>query len=269
MQSGRQTIWTARKNVVGMVHLLPLPGAPGYRGSVQQVVDRAARDAQALADGGVDGIIVENYGDAPFYPDVVPPATIAALTRAITEVQRVVRLPLGVNVLRNDAAAALAIAAATGAQFIRVNVHTGAMLTDQGWIAGKAAETLRLRTTLGAAVAIFADVLVKHAAPPAALTIEQAASDAFLRGGADALIVSGTATGAATDIEDARRVRRAVPDAPLWIGSGVTVDSVAALLAVADGVIVGSAFQRDGRAGAGVVTDQVRRLVDVARSQTS
>jgi predicted TIM-barrel enzyme len=101
------------------------------------------------------------------------------------------------------------------------------------------------------------------------LTIEDAARDAFLRGGADALIVSGTATGAPAEIEDVRRVRHALPAAPIWIGSGVTVASVVALLEVADGVIVGSAFQQDGRAGAEVVTDQVRRLVDVARRKHS
>ena len=252
-----------------MVHLLPLPGAPRYDGSMQQVLDRAARDARALADGGVDGIIVENYGDAPFFPDVVAPVTVAALTRAIEDVRRAVRLPIGVNVLRNDAMAALSVAAVTGAQFIRVNVHTGALLTDQGWITGRAGETLRLRKALDAPVAIYADVLVKHAVPPAGLTIEDAARDAFLRGGADALIVSGTATGAPADIEDVRRVRHALPAAPIWIGSGVTVASVAALLEVADGVIVGSALQQDGRAGAEVVTDQVRRLVDVARRKHS
>lgn len=269
MQSSRPPDWPSRKNIVGMVHLLPLPGAPRYDGSMQQVLDRAARDAGALADGGVDGIIVENYGDAPFFPDVVPPVTVAALTRAIAEVRRAVRLPIGVNVLRNDAMSALSVAAVTGAQFIRVNVHTGALLTDQGWITGRAGETLRLRKALDAPVAIYADVLVKHAVPPAGLTIEDAARDAFLRGGADALIVSGTATGAPADIEDVRRVRHALPAAPIWIGSGVTVASVAALLEVADGVIVGSALQQDGRAGAEVVTDQVRRLVDVARRKHS
>lgn len=269
MQSAPASIWRARKNIVGMVHLLPLPGAPRYGGSMQAVLDRAAHDARALADGGVDGIIVENYGDAPFYPDGVPAATVSALTLAVNEVQRVVALPLGVNVLRNDAAAALSIAVVTEAQFIRVNVHTGALLTDQGWIAGQAHATLRLRQALGGSVAVYADVLVKHAIAPAGLSIEDAARDAFLRGGADALIVSGAATGAPTDIEDARRVRHALPDAPLWIGSGVTTQNVALLLDVADGVIVGSAFEQDGRVGAAVVREQVSRLVDVARQSHS
>jgi membrane complex biogenesis BtpA family protein len=143
------------------------------------------------------------------------------------------------------------------------------MLTDQGWITGRAYETLRMRAALNAPVAVFADVLVKHATAPAGLAIEDAARDAFERGGADALIVSGSATGAATDIQDAWRVREVLPDAPLWIGSGVTTQNVAALLDVADGVIVGTAFEKGGRAGAPVVVEQVRALVDVVRGKFS
>ena len=250
-----------------MVHLLPLPGSPGYRGSMQQVLDRAHRDAEALLAGGVNGIIIENYGDTPFFPDHVPPVTVAALTSAVAEIRKFTELPLGVNALRNDATAALSIAAVTGAQFIRVNVHAGAMLTDQGWVAGHAHETLRLRAALATDVSIFADVMVKHAVAPAGLTIEDAAADAYHRGGADALIVSGKATGAPTDRDELQRVRTAVPEAPLWIGSGVTSDNVVQLLDIADGVIVGSAFERDGKAGAEVVTDKVRLLVDVVRNR--
>lgn len=250
-----------------MVHLLPLPGAPGYRGSMQEIIDRAAYDAEQLVAGGVDGIIVENYGDVPFFPDVVPAATVSALTIAVAEVLRVARIPVGVNVLRNDAASALSIAECTGAAFIRVNVHTGAMLTDQGWIAGRAHETLRLRKSLDSSVAIYADVLVKHAVAPAGLTLEDAARDAFERGGADALIVSGVATGAPTDAGDARRVKEAVPAAQVWIGSGVTAESVVQMLDTADGVIVGSAFEEGGVAGGRVEVERVRKLVDVARSR--
>lgn len=250
-----------------MVHLLPLPGAPRYRGSMQEIIERAARDARALVAGGVDAVIVENYGDAPFYPDGLPPVSISALTLAVAEVRRAVEVAIGVNALRNDASAALSIAACTGAQFIRVNVHTGALLTDQGWIAGKAHETMRLRAALTAPVAVYADVLVKHAVAPVGLTIEAAARDAFHRGCADGLIVSGVATGAAADIEDARRIKEALPDVPLWIGSGVTEGNVGELLAMADGIIVGSAFEEDGRAGGAVVEAQVRSLVDVARGK--
>jgi len=240
-----------------------------FGGSLQLVIDRAITDAQLLADGGVDGVMVENYGDVPFHTDALPPYSISALTLAVHEVRRAVSLPVGVNALRNDAAAALSIAACTEADLIRVNVHTGAMMTDQGWITGKASETLRLRTALNAPVAIFADVLVKHAVPPAGLTIEDAARDTWDRGLADSLIVSGAATGSATDANDVARVKRVLPNAPVWIGSGVTETNVVELLHAADGVIVGSAFEEGSRAGGPVILDQVRRLVGTARKEHS
>ena len=255
--------WTRPKPIVGMVHLQPLPGSPGWHGSLQHVLDAAVRDAETLAFGGVDGIIVENYGDIPFYPEHVPAITIAALTTAVLGVTRAVDIPVGVNVLRNDGAAALAIAAATGATFIRVNVHTGAMLTDQGWIAGAAHQTMRDRATLGCDVAVFADVFVKHATPPAGLTIEDAALDTWERGLAYALIVSGSGTGRPTAVSDVERVKAAVPDARVWIGSGVTADNVTELFRFADGAIVGSSLKPDGRADQPVALDRVKHLIDV------
>jgi membrane complex biogenesis BtpA family protein len=180
MQSGRvQLQWRSAKPIIGMVHLPPLPGSPRYEGSVAAVIEHATAQARALQDGGVDAIMVENFGDAPFFAESLPPLTISALTLAVAEISRATSLPLGVNALRNDAAAALSIAACTGAQLIRVNVHTGAMLTDQGWINGRAAETLRLRAQLQARVAIAADVMVKHAVSPAGLSIEAAARDTW------------------------------------------------------------------------------------------
>lgn len=256
----RETFPTPRP-IVGMVHLPPLPGAPRWGGSMDSVLDRALADARALEDGGVHGIIVENYLDAPFYPNRVPPETIAALAVVVREIIREVAVPIGVNVLRNDARAALAIATATGARFIRVNVHTGAMLTDQGWIEGQAHETLRLRSRLGAPVAILADVMVKHAVAPPGLDPAQAASDAWDRGLADGLIVTGVATGAATEADRIVAVKTAVPEAPVWIGSGLTAENVASLLPLADGAIVGSALMHGGVAGAGVDPNRVANFM--------
>jgi uncharacterized protein len=251
--------------IIGMVHLQPLPGAAGHTG-MNAVLERARQDADALAAGGVDAIMVENFGDAPFFPGPVPPETIAALAVAAAAVRDVTALPLGINVLRNDARAALGIAAATGAAFIRVNVHTGAMLTDQGWIEGRAHETLRVRDALRCSAAILADVLVKHAVAPPGLDIASAARDTWERGRADALVVSGAATGAATDADRLRAVRTAVPAAPLFIGSGLTADNAAPLMQFADGAIVGSALQRDGRAGAPVERARVTRIMEAVRA---
>ena len=261
-----KTICGVAHPIIGMVHLRALPGAPAYDG-MPHVLERARADATALTDGGVHAIIVENFGDAPFFPDVVPAETIAAMARVVTELRSVTKLPLGVNVLRNDARAALAIAAACDAQFIRVNVHTGAMLTDQGWINGRAHETLRIRAALNANIAIFADVLVKHAVAPPGLTAADAARDTWHRGMADALIVSGVATGAAVDVARIDEVRAAVPDAPILLGSGVDHDNAASLLGLVDGAIVGSAFEHAGRAGGAVDAARVRRFMQIVDSR--
>src|SRR3954454_21987514 len=180
-----------RNIIIGMVHVAALPGAPAYGGSMQAVVDAALRDARALRHGGCDAIAFENFGDRPFFKDSIPAETVAALTRVIVAVVADVGIVFGVNVLRNDAASAIAIAAATGAAFIRVNVHTGAMLADQGIIEGRAAETLRKRAALAPEVLIFADHMVKHAAPLAVVDEAQATKNLRHPGLADAIIVSG------------------------------------------------------------------------------
>jgi membrane complex biogenesis BtpA family protein len=231
-----------------MVHLAPLPGSPGFGGSMEAVVDRARQDAAVLAGAGFPALMVENFGDAPFFAEEVPLVTVAAMARVLTELRAVTPTPIGVNVLRNDGVAAVAVAAATGADLIRVNVLSGLMYTDQGPIVGRAAEVARARRELAPGIEVLADVFVKHAAPPAGLTIEQAAVDTWERGGATALVVSGAGTGAALDLDEAARVKRAVPGAPLLAGSGATPDSLARLAEVVDGVIVGSALKVDGRA---------------------
>lgn len=232
--------------LIGVVHLAALPGSPNFGGDLKPCLEAAASDARLLAEAGFDAVIVENFGDSPFYADNVPAVTVAAMTRAVSSVADAVELPVGVNVLRNDALAALSIAAATGAAFIRVNVLAGAMTTDQGLISGRAAEVMRLRSALKVDVEVFADVMVKHAAPPPGLTIEQATADTVERAMADAVIVSGDATGDEPELEQVRRVAGAAGATPVLLGSGVTEANVAGLLAVADGAIVGTALKVDG-----------------------
>jgi membrane complex biogenesis BtpA family protein len=260
-------IFSVQRPLIGMVHLLPLPGSPGWGGSMRAVLERALADAAALEAAGFDGLMVENYNDVPFYPERVPAETAAAVAVCVREVVRAARLPVGVNLLRNDAEGALAIAHAAGARFIRVNVHTGVMATDQGLLTGRAYETTRLRQRLGAEVAIFADVWVKHAAPFPGAGLEQAAEDTFLRGLADALIVSGAGTGKRTDLARVDVVKRAVPQAPVFIGSGVTAATVSETLAVADGAIVGSDASQGGIAGAGIDPERAAALVQALQAR--
>lgn len=261
---------TARKRpplLIGVIHLLPLPGAPRPSPGLDEVCARAAADARTLLAGGADAAIVENLGDAPFTGQAVDPATVAAMTRAALAVRAAApTLPLGINVLRNDARAALGIAAAVGAQFIRVNVHSGVMVSDQGFLKGAARETLLERNRLGSPVGILADVHVKHARPLGGETLEDAARDAYHRGLADVLIVSGSGTGQRTDPADLASVRAAVPDAPVWIGSGVTPDHLGHI--DADGLIVGTWLHSGGDLEQPLEVERVHRLREHLEAST-
>jgi membrane complex biogenesis BtpA family protein len=248
-----------RRAVFGMVHLKALPGAPLFAGSIGDVIDAALRDARAIQAGGCDGIVVENFGDKPFYATRVPVETIAGMTRVIAAIAGEVRLPIGVNVLRNDARAALAIAAAVDAAFIRINVHTGVMVTDQGIIEGDAGETLRVRARMAPNVAIFADHMVKHAVPLVPVDVLQSAKDLRLRGLADAIIITGEETGAQADPKRLEMLRAAI-DAPLLVGSGLD-ETNSALFAAADGAIVGTALKRGADVAAEVDQARVERIV--------
>jgi hypothetical protein len=254
------------RTLIGVVHLAPLPGSPRWQGSMDHVIDRALADARALVAGGIDALLVENFGDAPFPAGRAEASTVAALSVAAAAIRAAFpATPLGVNVLRNDARSALAVACATGGAFIRANVHAGAVVADQGILQSDAYATLRERRLLGADVSIFADVQTKHAAPLAAVDTEQEARDLVQRALADALIVTGRATGEPADPSDVKRVRAAAPDTPILVGSGVDAQSVAALLSVADGVIVGTWLKRDGRVENPVDPARVRQLVAAAR----
>lgn len=254
-----------RKVLIGVVHLKPLPGSPRWSSRLKDVIDFAVADARAYERGGAHAVFIENFGDVPFTKNSVGPETIAAMTAAGCAVRAVVKLPIGFNVLRNDAQAALALCAACGGDFIRVNVHTGAMLTDQGLIEGDAYHTVRYRDRIQPDAQIFADVHVKHAVPLGNWTLEDSAHDTVERGLADALIVSGVGTGQAANIEDVERVRRACPKTKLLLGSGVNVANVKNYLRFADGVIVGSSLKRGGKLANPVDAKRVAALAKAMR----
>ncbi len=234
-----------------MIHLPPLPGSPRSKLDVAEIVRGAAADARALADAGFDVAMIENFGDTPFFGGPVPRVTVATMTACAVAVRAAApSIALGVNVLRNDADAALAIARVTGASCIRVNVHTGARVTDQGLVQGDAAATLRARRDLGAEhVAIWADVDVKHSAPLAARPVGDEAQDLVHRGMAEVVLVTGAGTGRAADTSKLRAVRDALPDTPILVASGATIESLPELASLSDGVIVGSALRDGGIAG--------------------
>jgi len=260
--TGLEPFQAVKKPVVGMIHLKPLPGSPGYGGSMDEVMEAALRDSEALDRGGADGMIVENYGDRPFHAGRVGPETVAAMTCIVREIKKSVNKPLGINVLRNDAESALAVATVLGCAFIRVNVHAGVTATDQGLISGRADETLRLRSHWKSTVKIWADVDVKHGSPLGGLPIGDRALDLVHRALADAVIVTGKATGRPLSIEHLAEVKERLPETPVIAGSGVTIENLREILAHADGVIAGTSLKKHSVTENPVEEEKVRRLVE-------
>lgn len=259
VRARRASLRAMSRPFLGVVHLPALPSAVAHR-DMATVIERGLDDARALRDGGVDGIVVENFGDVPFRKgsagDRVPPDVPAALALCAHLIREATSLPVAINCLRNDGIAAMAAAVVAGASWIRVNVWSGAAVTDQGVIEGEAAAVLAYRQQLGAGVRVLADLLVKHSQPLAPVAIETAALDLAERSGADGLILTGDRTGAPVDAALLQRVRQAVGAFPIWIGSGLSPANAASLWPRCDGAIVGTWLKHDGR---------VERPVDVAR----
>ena len=256
------SLFKADKAVVGMLHLPALPGSRLYGGSMSAIRDLLLRDADALAEGGVHGLMMENFGDVPFFPGRVPTHVAAHMTALAVEVRRRVDLPLGINVLRNDGVTALAVAHAAGGSFIRVNVLCGARVTDQGLIQGIAHDLLRENwDSQTRKIQIFADVDVKHSAPLASRPIVDEVDDTVHRGLASALVVSGAGTGKPTDSQKVKTVKAAAGKVGVFIGSGITTKTVGDFLDYADGFIVGTAFKQDGSASNPVEVKRVKEFM--------
>lgn len=233
---------------------------------MDDVVARALADARAFAAGGFDGVVVENFGDAPFHKgtrdDPVSPDVVAALAVVADRVRRECDLPVGINCLRNDGIAALGAAAVAGARWVRINVLAGAYLTDQGVIEGEAARVAAYRRRLRSPVTLLADFMVKHATPLAPFDVAAAAKDLAFRSGADAMVLSGKRTGEPVDAAAFDRVRAAVGSFPIWVGSGLSPDTASELWSRCDGAIVGTWTKRGGDVEAPVDPARVRRLRD-------
>jgi len=267
--SGRQVdlnqIFKTPNPIIGVVHLLPLPTSPRWGGSLKAVIDRAEQEATALSAGGVNGIIVENFFDAPFTKNQVDPAVVSAMTLIVQRLMNLVTLPVGINVLRNDAHSAIAIASCVQAHFIRVNVLTGVMATDQGLIEGEAHQLLRYRRELGSNVKILADVLVKHGRPLGSPNLTTAVQETIERGLADGVILSGWATGSPPTLEDLELASAAANGTPVFIGSGASWENISTLMQAADGVIVSSSLKRHGRIEQPIDPIRVSQFVEATR----
>jgi membrane complex biogenesis BtpA family protein len=249
-----------------MIHLSPLPGSPRYGGDLEAIRDSALRDADTLVTGGVHGLMIENFGDVPFFPGRVPAHVVSQMTAIAQQIRSRFDLPLGINVLRNDGLSAIAVAHAVGAEFIRVNILCGARVADQGVLQGIAHDLLRERKALGVTnIKILADVDVKHSAALSPRPLADEIEDTLHRGLADGLIVSGSGTGKATALDKVREAKAACGTAPLFVGSGISAQTIRDYLPYADGFIVGTSLKRDGNPANPVERSRVKELIDAMR----
>lgn len=257
-----ENIFPSGKAVIGMIHIPALPGTPGGQTATFNALTKfALTELETLQNGGVDGVIVENFWDTPYYPNRVPSLTIAAMAAIIGQVISKASVPVGVNILYNDFKAEIAIARAVGAGFIRAEVFVDPSLSETGLIEPSAAQLVRERELIRAEeVAIFADVQGKNTTPLWQRPLSESALDAEQRGHADAIIITGAGTGRPVSIQELKDLR-AVVSIPLIIGSGVTSESVPELLQHCDGAIVGSYFKTNGKIDQPTDLDRVRNLI--------
>jgi uncharacterized protein len=253
--------------LIGVIHLPPLPGSPRFAGSLEAIEHSVRQDLEVLVAAGFEAVVIENFGDVPFFPGRVPAVTVAAMTR-FALLATATPLAVGINVLRNDAAAALSIAAATGADFVRINVHMGARLTDQGIVQGRAHETVRLKQQLGLdALRLFCDVAVKHSAALGERPFEEEAKELLERGAADAVLVTGNGTGQAVNTSELNRLCETLRGA-VYVASGATIDNIAQLQA-ASGVIVGSCLRHGNRPGGPIDAERALAFANAFRALPS
>ncbi|NPA42731.1 MAG: BtpA/SgcQ family protein [Chlorobi bacterium] len=265
-----QKIFGRPKAVIGMIHLLPLPGSPRYGGDTELILERAVEEALTYKKEGIHGVMLENMHDRPYPKRTADPAVTAMTAVAARLVKKETGLPTGIQILAGANKEALAAALAAGADFIRAEGFVFAHVADEGIIEADAGSLLRYRRQIGAGhIAVFADIKKKHAAHTltgdTSLADHARAAAFFL---ADGLVVTGTETGRPAEPQDVRSVREAVT-LPVLVGSGLTPDNLAYYFPFAHGFIAGSWMKRDGRWENPVDRRRVRAFMDAFRELES
>ena len=257
-----QKIFGKSKAIIGMIHLQALPGTPEYAGNVRQIIQKALDEARIYRQAGIDALIIENMHDVPYTKNDVGHEISSLIAVIAYLVKRETGLPLGIQILAGANKAALAAALSAGVDFVRAEGFVFGHLADEGYIDSQAAGLLRYRKYIGAEhIAIFTDIKKKHSshAITADLDIVEAARAAgfFL---SDGLIVTGPHTGEITDLNELRKVKQAT-DLPVLAGSGVNIENVTDYLTVADALIIGSYFKKDGYWANDVDENRVKMLM--------
>ncbi len=251
-----------KKPIIAMVHLPSLPGSSAFdpAGGMARIIDSAAADLQALQEGGVDAVMFGNEGDRPYRTSAALPG-LTAMAAAIGELKSSIRVPFGVNYLW-DPVATVALAAATGADFAR-EIFTGVYASDMGVWAPNAAAALEERSRLGRSdLTLLFNINAEFSAALDTRPIEVRAKSAVFSSLADVICVSGAMTGEGVAMSDLERAKQAVGSTPVFANTGVRFETVADILGVADGCVVGTHFKVDGDTWNAVDGDRVKRFMD-------
>ncbi len=253
----------SNKPVIGMIHLMPLPGSPGYGGSMAAIEEAAMQDLRALEEGGADSFIIENFGDVP-YATYNAPITMAAMTSVAALVSKEAKLPFGINVQFNCTEQEWALSYVTGASFIRVEAFVENRVGVHGVTYAAAPELRRLQAAYPSKTMIFADINTKHTFPMADQPLDFSVHEA-IESGADALIVTGLLTGQSPTVEDVRNFKQMAKEMPVLLGSGVNTANAKEFFDVADGAIIGSSIKINGNVNDRVDPERLKRLVAAVR----
>ncbi len=255
------SIFKRTRPVLGMIHVGALPGTPAHELSIDALIEAAVAEARIYADAGLDGVIIENMHDTPYLKGQVGPEIVAAMTRVSVAVKATTGGPVGLQILAGANLEALAVATIAGLDFVRVEGFCFAHVADEGVLEGCAGPLLRYRKAIGGdRVQIWADIKKKHSSHALTADLDVATTAeaaAFMR--ADAVIITGTATGDPPRIDDVRGARAG--GLPVILGSGVNGSNIARYFELADAFIIGSSFKTGGRWQAGVDAERVQAFM--------
>jgi hypothetical protein len=253
------------KPIIAMVHFPPLPGSPLYdaKRGMDWIIESASKDIAALQQGGVDAVMFGNEGDRPYILKATP-ESLRAYAAAVMALKSEIKVPFGVNYLW-DPVATVGLAVATGAKFGR-EIMTGVYDSDMGLWAPDCAGAVRLRHNLGRDdIKLMYNINAEFASPVGTRTIAQRAKSAVFASLADVVLVSGVMTGEAVQTSDLKAVKDVLPETPVFANTGVNIDNVQSILAIADGVVIGTHFKQGGDTWKAVDGARVKRFMDKVR----
>jgi len=257
-------LFKERKPVIALIHVQALPGTTGNKYSIDEIVEIAVKEAEIFQKYRVDAMMLENMHDVPYLNKKVGPEIVACMTRVAVAVRKTMSGPLGIQILAAANREAMAVAQAANLDFVRVEGFVFGHVADEGYIDSCAGDLLRYRRYLNAEhIAVFTDIKKKHSAhtitADVALTETAKAAEFFL---SDGLVITGTSTGIAADINEIKEVK-VNSHLPVIVGSGITKENFKSYRDCADGFIVGSFFKENGVSSNMVSEKRVEQFMNV------